>query len=296
MKILTAYLLIILSFLAGCTSDQNHKAQGDDTPGYEVLGDLTERYNNSAMTCKGNTPAFHCTGVLARVTDTLETSPSEQERNTVAFTFLRQDTDISHLYRQGKAGIVLRAIPYASVNGLNVRCSFPVNANTDARPDGCGKTTQTTQDPELSRYCDVQGVLDVERWHAHWLKIGKDQDFTCAFRPSAEQFALSIKARNVLEFYYRKRWNEVVTSAWRTSDLGTVPFQAFFHNPSDPTGLKTAQELQVDFYTKTKIILPIIRLVLCGQTPDTATFDYKPEDQLLRPPLPTTPSAPDLTH
>lgn len=283
MKALTPCLLITFSILAGCAADQKSRSQGDDTPGYEVAYELSGRYYDTAMKCQNDTPAFHCSGVLLTVTDSLEPSPAERERNTVSFTYVRQDTLTTHLYANGTAGIILKTLPYADTNRLSIRCSFPVNGNTNSRPDGCGKTTSSAQDPELSRFCDEQGINDVERWHAHWQKVGHDENFTCALRPTTHQFALSIKARKDLEFYYRKRWNEVVTSAWQASDLGAVPFQAFFHNPANPENLETAQKLQRDFYMKTGIILPIIRVTLCTEHLDDSEFTYVPADQLLRP-------------
>lgn len=239
------------------------------------------------MKCENDTPAFHCSGVLLTVTKWLEPSPAAQARNTVSFSYVRQDTFNTHLYQRGAAGIILKALPYADTNLLSVRCSFPVNGNTSARPDGCGKTTGPGNDPELSRMCDEQGINSVESWHAHWLKVGHNDSFACAFRPTTAQFALSIQARRGLDYYFRRIWNEVVTSSWKTSDLAAVPFQAFFHNPAAPENLEVAQKLQSEFYMKTGIILPIIRVSFCMEEINATPFSYEPEDQLLRPLPPT---------
>lgn len=280
MKKTTALLLAIISTQIGCT---NYSPPAGNSELLITL--LNQRYQDTSEVCRDGSAAFHCNGVLVRVTKYITSSPDELERNTVAFSYMRSDTRVTGLYRQGAQGIILSPPPTSSTNVLSVRCAFPTNALTDTRPDGCGETTKIVAglDPAWSRHCDEQGIDNTDSWYLHYLKIRRNEAYMCAFRPSAQQFALSIKARNLMLPDFTTPWNEVVTSAWRTLDLKRMPFQAFFFNPAAHENLIAAQKLQLDFYRETGINLPIVRIDLRVTEPPTHIFSYHKSDQLLLP-------------
>ncbi|WP_152687647.1 hypothetical protein [Pseudomonas fildesensis] len=278
MKILNALCLATLSMLMGCSTPSLHIDEKSS-----VADELNTRYMDTSETCSDGSAAFHCNGVLVRVSDTLISSKDELDKNTVAFSYMRADARVTELYKRGTQGIILSALPIATTNALSVRCAFATNAQTDSRPDGCGMTTRVIQGLEFewSRHCDEQGINDEDSWYLHYKKIRYHEAYMCALRPTAYQFALSIKARKLMLQDFTTPWNEVVTSAWNVADLKTLPFQAFFFNPQAPQNLVAAQKLQRDFYTYTGIILPIVRLDLAAQ--DRPVFVYSKDDQLLLP-------------
>lgn len=276
MKNTIAVFLLSASILAACTAERTSLVNTAD-----VASKLNDRYLDTSAQCPNCLAIYHRNGVLVRVANTLIASDGELERNAAAFTYLRVDTGIKKLYTPG-AGIILSALP-SSENPIKVRCSFPTNAATDWRPDGCGETTRDLPgyEREWSRHCDEQGIQDGQSWLVHFNKVKPAYFYMCAFRETAEQFSLSIEVRKLLPESYRLDWNEVVTTAWSVKDIKTVPFQAFFYNEANYSGREDAKKLQREFYTLTQTILPIVRINLLAE--DQRIFSYHKEDQTFIP-------------
>jgi hypothetical protein len=265
--------VLATSILAGCSSEGPSPVNA-----LNVANDLNARYLDSAAGCANGSAAFHCNGVLVRVADTLVASGGEIERDAAAFSYLRADTGIKTLYARG-AGIILSPLPDLSTAPIKVRCSFPTNAATDFRADGCGETSRDLPgyEREWSQHCDEQGIHDEQQWHAHFNKVKPAYFYMCAFRESTDQFALSIEVRKLLPVDYRNQWNEVVTTAWAAQDIKRMPFQAFFYNAISLPGKEDAQKLQREFYSLTQTLLPIVRIDLSAA--DQRVFSYHPQDQ-----------------
>ena len=272
----TAILIVIASTFTGCT-DRLTDRHVTNT----VADELNNRYNNTSGVCINRTAAFHCNGALVRVTDTVLSSEQERDRNAASFSYIRADTGSKRLYGNTRYGIVLNSLPVHGVSVLTVRCSYVINAGTDFRPDACGRTNnkQPGFDLAWSGPCVPQGVVDNKTWFDHYTKIQGVQSYTCSFKPSADEFALSIKARSTLPESVRTGWNEVVTTAWDTSNLNHLPFQAFFYSNQAPENLEGARALMREFYSYTGTRLPIVRLDL--NSPTAAVFSYSVEDQTL---------------
>ncbi len=273
MKSIPTVFLLSALLLVACGTERTSTVHAQD-----IANKLNSRYLDISTECADSTAAYHCNGVMVRVADTLFTSEGETQRDAAAFSYLRADTGIKTLYASG-AGIILRSLPTTGTNPIKVRCSFPTNAATDWRADGCGETTQDLPGyaREWSRHCDEQGIHDGQSWLAHFNKVRPAYFYMCALRESAKQFSLSIEVRKLLPANYRADWNEVVTTAWSAKDLKNVPFQAFFYNEINLAGKEHAQSLQRAFYTMTQKILPIVRIHLSAE--DQHIFSYHKEDQ-----------------
>ena len=265
-----------MTVLAACTADRTSTVDAPD-----VATELNHHYLDTAP-CTEDTREFPCNGVLIRVADTLISTEGELSRDAAAFSYLKVGTGIEKLYSSG-ASIILSTLSTSDTNPIQVRCSFPTNAATDWRPDGCGETTRDLPgyEREWSRHCDEQGVQDGQSWLAHFNKVKPAYFYMCAFRASAKQFALSIEVRKLLPASYRKDWNEVITTAWSAKDINNVPFRAFFYNEANLSGREGAKQLQREFYTLTQTVLPIVRVNLLAE--DQHIFSYHKEDQTFIP-------------
>ncbi|WP_447903097.1 hypothetical protein [Pseudomonas serbica] len=244
----------------------------------DIANQLNNRYLDTSEQCTDGKAAYYCNGVLVRVADTLTTSEGEIERNAASFTYLRADTGITNLFSNG-AGIVLSTLPTVSPAPIRLRCSFPTNAATDWRPDGCGVTTRDLPGYELewSRNCDEQGIQNGQDWLLHFNKVKPAYFYMCAFRESEKQFSLNIAVRRLMPSNYRNDWNEVITTAWSVEDIKSVPFQAFFYNQANLAGKENAKKLQMELYKIIQTIRPIVRINLSAE--DQHIFSYHEEDQ-----------------
>lgn len=260
-------------------------AAGADQPlDIHVAEKLNSRYQDTSVHCENGAAAYHCNGVLIRVTDTVTTSLRERERNAASFSYLRADTGIKKLFSTA-SGVIVNALPEAALPALTARCSYVTNGATDRRPDACG----VTDDPlpgyefEWSRPCASQNIHTAEAWLDHWNKVQPAYFYTCSFDASTEQFAVSVKARELLNTSIRERWNEVVTTAWPDTAIKQMPFQALFYNVANSNGRDQVIKLQNDYYKHTHSLLPVVRLDLLAN--DQQIFSYHHEDQTTIPML-----------
>jgi hypothetical protein len=243
----------------------------------DIANQLNSRYLDTQQ-CPDGKADYYCNGVLVRVAATLETSQDERKRDAASFTYLRADTGVAKLFSPD-AGIVLNTLPSDNPPSIKLRCSFPTNAATDSRPDGCGQTTRELPGYELewSRHCDQQGIQDGQGWLEHFNKVKPAYFYMCGFRETAKQFSLSIEVRKLLPTSYRPDWNEVVTTAWADKKIKDIPFQAFFYNQANLAGRDNAKKLQMDLYKIKQMILPIVRINLLAE--DQRIFSFHEEDQ-----------------
>jgi hypothetical protein len=273
MKKTTAVLFLSASILNVNAAEQIPVVNARD-----IANQLNSRYLDTSEQCTDGKAAYYCNGVLVRVADTLTTSEGEIDRNAASFTYLRADTGIIRLYSNG-VGIVLGTLPTTSTPPIRLRCSFPTNAATDWRPNGCGETIRDLPgyEVEWSRHCDEQGIQNGQAWLAHYNKVNPAYFYMCAFRESTEQFALSIEVRKLLPTSHRNDWNEVITTAWSAEDIKSLPFQAFFYNQANLAGKENAKKLQMELYRIIQTIRPIVRINLLAE--DQHIFSYHEEDQ-----------------
>jgi hypothetical protein len=267
------------------SSDNLRNAIGDS-----VARNLTSRYNNQAASCVGpSAPAFLCSGVTFRIT---ETNPafdpwthSNFSRTTgaVSFAWVRSDVKFTKTVNwAGKNGFIFYPVlgTPAGKEKVEVVCYFPWDGATFYRSTpgglGCGESVNTYPFPVASRPCRDQGITTAEQWLAHVRNpagAARPQAYSCAFMVTDNLNAEAVRAFNeairvpVLDpFYFFLDHTEMRIKAWTDSgptfNLERLPIEGFFYTTSNAaSGLQNARIDQKKYYDKTGgVFAPIIRI------------------------------------
>ncbi|NWB85690.1 hypothetical protein [Pseudomonas gingeri] len=306
---MTSLIILTLALLSGCTVQsptlpaniQSYKA--NERAGAETARQLTERYNDRAANCgSASLAAFLCSGIIFRATKAgsyhaWDPSPPSQISGGVSFSYLRADSKYNKLafgYNNGFIFYPPLRRPEGKVN-VQVLCLFPLDADTDNRPNkqGCDYNTNIA-DPSSSRECQDQGITTAAQWQAHYLSVPAEprRRHQCGFNVrsglgtgavSAFNAGLQAMALNAAESFTVQ--NELRLATWSQGIGNTLPLEAFFYFGS---GLATARHDQQDFYNETGgLVAPIILLTLPTTQSGNATFAYRAEDQAVLPGTPT---------
>ncbi|SEO75804.1 hypothetical protein [Pseudomonas sp. NFACC39-1] len=300
--LLTAAVLVIFFGCSTQLPSTPTEIQSFDTydgTGEATARNLTERYNNLAKDCgAANLAAFLCSGIIFRATKSgryhaWDPSPSSQISGGVSFSYLRADSkyrELAYGYNNGFIFYPPLQRPEGKLN-IHVLCSFPLDADTNNRPNkqGCDYNTNIAE-PNTSRECQNQGIMTATQWYAHYISVPAEprRRHQCGFdvrsglgagAVSAFNASLQAMALNATESFTVQ--NELRLATWPEGVGRTLPLEAFFYFGS---GLATAQHDQQDFYNETGgIVVPIILLTLPSTQARDATFVYRAQDQAVLP-------------
>ncbi|MGW8462402.1 hypothetical protein [Pseudomonas sp. CLCA07] len=249
--------------------------------GYQVASRLNARYADTAMTCRGNTAAYNCNGVLIRTTDASpsfhawDPSPGSIERNGVSFSYLRADIHLPVLAWAKNQGLILKELDAPTSYPLILRCSFPFDGATFYRSDSCNAHSAA---PTASRPCSEQGISDVDGVIQH-LYAQSSRYTGCSLKGDQAAFAVSIEARSRLTAADQRVHNEVIIANWPQNIAQQLPLEAFFYVA--PTALPNAQFFQKDFFQQTGRYLPIMH-VMSNASRSGYMFTFNPNDQTVQ--------------
>lgn len=300
------YMLNVLMLLGGCAHEQHsaslRSADGSEhvMDGYAVAAALKTAYLDKRQDCGSpSAPAFLCSGVLFRGTNESFSFHSWNPvpgRIGVAFSYLRQDANFSHLAVGTDNGFIFFPIFNAPPEKLHIEvlCSFPIDGNTWTRSQpGCGATSHF---PVESQRCQSQGITTATQWKTLFDSLPLEYDrekwvysYICGFDVSdpmnqqgASSFYQSLRAMHLVPSTITHHYNELILRAWAQDIPTLLPIQAFFYTLS--SGLAGARHDQWDFFNNAdKAFIPIIRINLPSDVTGEATFTYNPNDQRCQP-------------
>lgn len=286
------YLLVVcLMFLAGCATQDTSTPVPQTADGPTTAAALTARYRNTASNCGSDTkPAFLCSGVILRVTETSslfdpwEPSDTSLARGGVSFSYLRKDNNFDRLWKFTN-GYILYPILDMPTDKLKipVLCMFPVDGWTNGRLDrnSCG----TYPGYSSSAPCHLHNPI-IEtgaQWNAAFGNATHEGYRICGFdvRDELNQYAgpnfyagMQARWQNSNHFQIH---NELVLKVWQRGQARVLPIQAFFY--TDANGLANAKIDRQKFLSQTGITLPVIKMTLPAIPTGDATFQYVPGDQ-----------------
>ncbi|TVO38210.1 HvnC protein [Vibrio algivorus] len=279
---------------------QLHRSTASD--GELIAAYLNEDYMNTAQDCGGN-PAFLCSGILIRGTDTYsdayhswDPSPDSQNSGGVSFSYLRADSKFNHLTYSYNNGFIFYPDFYEpdyQTNDMDIMCSFPLDGWTNSRQDGgCGSHWEYEQE---SIPCQEQDITTAQQWYEHYQAApeGNVGPYICGFDvdddssyDTTDAFNQTILAMALLGDVSFNGHNELRLRTWAQGLQDTLPLEAFFYIAGSSEGLDSAQKNQLDFYNSTSqnIWVPVIELRLPQEASEDATFTYDPAAQLVEEP------------
>lgn len=249
--------------------------------GYQVESKLNARYADVSPSCPGGTAAYNCNGVLIRITDAVpefhawDPSDNSISRNGVSFSYLRADALMTRLAWHKTQGFIVKELAAPAAHPLTLRCSFPYDGSTTARPDSCDANPSN---PIGSQPCFEQGITTVDAWIAFFDTLST-KNYGCSFTENREQFDLSVRARSALAPAYLTTHNEVILSVWPRGIPEQLPLEAIFYlaTQTRADGLAGARYIQHDYFCETGRFLPLLNLDL--STTAKQIFTYTPQDQ-----------------
>ena len=259
--------------------------------GAETAAALNVRYGDTRQNCgKNSTPAFLCSGVIMRTTtystayDSWDPSDRSVALGGQSFSYLRKDSKFSRAAWSLSNGYILYPIFDAPPDKMDpdVLCLFPVDGWTDERADQrCGIFTGNP----TSVSCERQNITTADQWVTHFNQQGKDTRKLCSFNVRDERNdlagpafyeALLAKSKGAPTDIRFTQHNELVLKTWARGIGATLPIQAFFY--LDATGLGSAKKDKANFFAKTQIALPLIKLTMPTSQAADAKFEYIPGD------------------
>lgn len=305
-------ITIVIIGLVGCKTDSSkitrlvqvaHPISRDSCTGLgygvKTACRLTADYNATLSECgkNGNAPAFVCSGILIRGTDSnlnrnyysWNPSPKSVKSGGVSFSYLRKDSPFQRFAYGYVSGFIFHPqeyTPHPLDSNIEVLCSFPKDGGTDGRTDhGCGINLQNDA---RSLPCNKIGITTGQGW------VNKYQNVvginTCGFNVNEKSglntkqgFNATIEAMGLLrKLGMGGNANELRLATWRQNKTD-IPIEAFFYLKGYNNGLLSAQKDQKEFYQQTGNKVPIISIVLpADYNAYQAQFLYQAWDQLIK--------------
>ncbi|ROM70549.1 hypothetical protein BK653_01265 [Pseudomonas brassicacearum] len=241
--------------------------------GYQVAARLNARYADTSPTCRDNTAAYNCNGVLIRTTDvstdfhSWDPSPQSVTGNGVSYTYARADALISKVYKP--QGFITRESFSPTGKPLTVRCLYTVDGHTGGSQDICRPR---------GGMCAEIGITTRESWIARY---ATNPVTNCAFDTDPAPFQLATTLRPDSNDPYG--WNELIMAPWTEEEPEKLPLEAFTVNtPSHQggDGLAGARYIQRDYFQVTGRFVPIVRANF--NAAETQVFNYYPQDQTVQ--------------
>lgn len=293
--------LISVCVLFSCCAYSQSPLSGINSvaEGIDIQNALNQSYANTVVDCGASTrPAFLCSGVLIRGTNTFSSSyhswdpsPSSQSRGGISFSYLRKDSKFNHLaygYNNGFIFYPYLNAPDGKNTDIDIMCAFPIDGWTDGRDEkGCGAYVSYPND---SGTCQAQGIYTAEQWYQHYQSGGYNHQYECGFETkddstynTADAFHQTILGMALAGEESFNEQNELVLATWPQGMQNTLPMEAFFY-VSGTSGLSSAQSNQQDFFDNTTahIVVPVIEMKLPATQSEDVQFIYNESDQIIK--------------
>lgn len=244
--------------------------------------DLNANYSKIVNNCGSNKrPAFLCSGVMIRFTgyttdhNAWDPSPGSIQRQGVSFTYIRKDIPARLGFGGKLSGIIYYSNTQAPAGKSRpeITCAFPTDAWTDGRHDSCGR-------PDSNRRCqnvwtDNGPITTAENWYKNYISLGGDenhkQQYQCAFDMEIGSLDTNAQPANTADLFNENLrairmypnigsgYNQIIVKP--LTDAKSMPIQAFFYlNTNMNIGGREAMQMRDDYYYKTGIYLPLIRV------------------------------------
>ncbi|WP_139831524.1 MULTISPECIES: hypothetical protein [unclassified Pseudomonas] len=286
--------------LAACQSSTLDGLSSDPRSAFQKQGEavataLADRYADTRKDCgSASKPAFLCAGILFRGTihstqyHFWNPSPIAVEKGGLSFSYLRRDSQYRQIDSTYDHGFVFHPILDTPVGKrhIEVLCVFPIDGATfDRENPGCGAHRAY---PQQSRRCQSQGITTAEQWMAHTVRPGVAQGhYQCSFDvrdqmndAAADAFYQALRVMTLHQDVAFHSRNELMLATWPQDIPGELPIQALYYTGG---GLTSAQYDQQDFYDRSGLRLPIIRIELPQTPAHQARFVFDPADQVFDP-------------
>lgn len=276
------------------------------TTAEQVAAELQTRYYDTRANCGSDSkPAFLCSGVFVRGTersasfDPWNPSPTSIKNGGVSFTFIRSDYKVKRLAYNYSSGFVFAPvlkrdgssnIPVGRLH-YKVLCFFPVDGNSNPRPDGgCGAHPSH---PIASVSCELQkpAITTGEQWKAHFTKYPPTDvaryDSSCGFNVRDSQNALAgprfyegMRGGRLASPAAFDKPNDTKIATWAQNIPAQLPIEAFIYVASSgATGLGEARDYQRRYRNATGVTIPILKVTMPATLEQSTTFTYQPGDQ-----------------
>lgn len=279
-------------------------------PGDETAAALTRNYHNTAVNCgSATTPAFLCSGVVARTTNSGNFDPwghSEFSRSTgaVSFAYLRADAKFGGApwgNNQARHGYIFFPNFQAPKGKLSpsIICYFPYDGATlyRSKPGARGCRDSITQFvyPQ-SKPCNEQNIFTAKAWLAHFRKVSYGNPYSCSLmvndalnEQAVANFNAGIQVRKNVELevggpnFNFKDHNELRIAAWPENNPSSLPIQAFFWITGSED-LERSRTDQKKYHERTNgLFVPIVRVTLPSTPQSHFSFQYVSADQAITP-------------
>ncbi len=285
--------LLLLSGVPPCAAAGYNYSSALAELGAATVAELTRRYHDDRDNCGAEWLAqYRCAGVLLRGTST-SSAYNTWEPNPATVEAGRGMT-FSYLGLSAPLPMTIGSKGYIAYPGqlapdykfkLDFLCAFPVSGASSHRDaKGCGQHKLQ----EGSRACFEERVFSAEQYRQKYLVAAADaplQQRQCGFslrhasgNSSAHAFRQMLKLTQEVPYSGANDQNELLAD---NPPAGTTsaqwPIEAFYYNKAD--GLEGAQIDQRNYFDKSGIMLPIIRITLPVRGQSEALFEYLPSDQ-----------------
>ena len=263
----------------------NLQIAGTTPIGQQVAVNLNARFKSTVEKCSNDTPAYYCSGVMLRSTETgnydpWDPSPSAVKLDGVSFSYIRSDAYVNSFYHNHGFVFLPQEQAIAKGQAPDYLCIYAYDAGTivGARSDkGCGLKVRSLNAADLSS-CSAKGVRTPAQWYAYTQEI-PNRDYQCSLSTKdAVQFATSLKVRASKPNNMDSIWNEVMVKTWPQGAGVNLPIEAFFYTDNGLSGAKTAQ---TKFKQKTNLVIPIVRVDFSKSA--SGPFSYEATDQAVQP-------------
>ncbi|WP_434728456.1 hypothetical protein [Pseudomonas soli] len=301
-------LCLLLPLIAGCMAvpgptspplSPSAASAALDSRGEQAVVELRRWYDSVTDDCGGaQKPGYLCSGIALRTTSSsvgfLPWEPTDSQINSgsVAFSWIRRDNNFGSPFGN-RNGFILyppQAAPPGKIAALNVRCTFPINANTNQRPtlQGCGPIRGYEQTTDT---CQTLGVDTARQWLEKYPQAGNFRvcgwDLRDARGAAAKSFQTAIQARTGMPEALWRVNNEVLLPVWRRDQGGELPLHSFFYVEGQQDALAKAQFDQIRYAQMYQQLIPVVRVAFPADKAGSVAFDYEPQDQAVGHPTPT---------
>ncbi|WP_138089310.1 hypothetical protein [Cedecea neteri] len=247
----------------------------DPTSLYSQVQEVTSRYNDTRASCKDNSPAWQCSGLIARATGAghpfTQTEDVVKNRGVASYFFLRADTLTNNSYAN-QQGIILKVPDSASIDSSagkqllavlkdRVKCIYPHDAQTDhnfgiVNDFQCHKNNTRPGDitSDYKDYSDCSSELglladtkDIDQWTDKWHAKKYTWSYNqCAFSTQhAVQFyaAIWLTGEHVGDY----TWNEMILAP--SSHADDIPdLDAAWYSYGNPGAQKDAKTIAQKYH------------------------------------------------
>ncbi|MEX1827187.1 hypothetical protein [Luteibacter sp. CQ10] len=269
--------------------------------GEATARDIARWYDDTRSDCGPGRPAYLCTGVMYRGQATLttafhswNTSPASQTSGGVSFAYIRRDGKFDRSWL-GVGFVLLPTMMTADgTEIMHTLCAFPIDGTTNGRDGrGCGTYPGFATSAPCENIANAQAWADYVGVPAGVVTYQGQCGFDVTDREGdedARDFVIALQAKALLGATGRGVHMETRIATWN-DDIGhRLPIAAFYYDPRnylavpEATVRDWAKVYQKDYYDRTGIAVPVIRLNFPPTESDDLEPVYEEASQAVHPP------------